>query len=190
MRSLWLAVPAALVLAGIIHIAAVLGMPYLAPRSAWERLSALSKANEMLVLPAATPGQQTLPLMAPDVRYAVCRFDIGEGAVRLRTPVPQDYWIIALYTPDGRNFYTISGAELKREEIEIVISTESEAVFEIGASILDDLDDLLVVAAPQTRGIAMIRAPLPGPSHAARTEQALKQSSCSRKMSSLSSPSG
>lgn len=188
MRLLWLALPAALVLGGIIHVAAVLAMPYLAPRGAWDRLSALTEANEMQVLPAATPEHQTLPLMAPGVRYAVCRFDISEGAVRLRTPVPEDFWIIALYTPDGRNFYTISGGELKREEIEIVISTESEAVFEIGASILDNLDDLLVVAAPQTRGIAMIRAPLPGPSHAARTEQALEESSCSRKLSGLEQP--
>lgn len=189
MRSLWIAVPAAILLAGIIHVAAVLGMPRLAPSNAWERLSALSETNEILVLPAATPKHQSLPLMAPDVRYAVCRFDITEGPVRLSTPILEDFWIIAFYTADGQNFYTISGAELKRERIEFVISTQQEAIFEVGASILDDIDDLVVVASPERMGIAVIRAPLAGPGHAARTDEAMRKIGCSRKLAGIEKPS-
>lgn len=188
MRSFWLAVPAAFVLAGLIHVAAVLAMPYLAPRTAWERLSALADSNEMLILPAATPEHQTLPLMAPDVRYAVCRFDISGGPVRLSTQIADDVWMIAFYTPGGQNFYTISGGELKRDKIEIVISSESEAIFEVGASILDEIDDLVVVASPERQGIAVIRAPVPSSDYAARVEQALTRSSCSRKLSGIEKP--
>lgn len=188
MRSPWLFFPAAFLLAGVIHVVAVLGMPHLAPRSAWERLSALADSNEMLILPAAGPEHQSLPLMAPDVRYAVCRFDISEGPVRVSTPILEDFWIVAFYTPDGQNFYTISGGELKRDKIEFVISTKKEAIFEVGASILDDIDDLIVVAAPQRQGIMVIRAPLSGPGYAARTEQALDRSTCSRKLTGIDSP--
>jgi uncharacterized membrane protein len=144
--------------------------------------------NEMLVLPAAAPEHQGMPMMAPDVRYAVCRYDISAGPVRLSTQILDAYWIIAFYTTDGKNFYTISGGELKRDKIEFVISTQSEAIFEVGASILDDIDDLVVVAAPAHEGIVVIRAPLPGPSYAARTDNALKRSTCSRKLTGIDRP--
>ncbi len=189
MKKLWIAIPATLLLAALIHVAAVLNLPYLAPLSAWNRLSALTEPNRMLILPAAGPAHQTIPLMAPDVRYAVCRFNISEGPVRLSTQILDNSWIIAFYTPKGHNFYTISGSELKRNKIEFVISTKSEAIFEVGASILDDIEDLVVVASPVREGIAMIRAPLAGPSYAARTEDALRRSGCSRKLSDLDRPS-
>ncbi len=189
MKSPWLTSAGALLLAGLIHVLAVLGMPYVAPRSAWERLSALSNTNEMLILPAAVPEHQGLPLMAPDVRYAVCRYDISAGPVRLSTQLLDDFWMIAFYTPEGQNFYTISGGELKRDKIEFVISTQSEAIFEVGASILDDIDDLVVVAAPSHEGIVVIRAPLSGPSYDARTDEALQHSSCSRKLTGIDRPS-
>lgn len=179
-----------LLLAGVIHLVAVLGLPYLAPSSAWERLSGLSETNKMLVLPVAGPEHQSLPMMAPDIRYAICRFDISEGPVRLSTQILDDFWVIAFYTPSGYNFYTISGGELKRDKIEIVISTKKEAIFEIGANILDDIDDLIVVASPEHTGIAMVRAPLAGPNYAQRTEAALDRANCSRKLSGLEKPAG
>jgi len=185
MKWLWLTIPATLVLASIIHLLAVLALPSLAPRSAWQRLSALGEPNEMVILPAASPSHQSLPLMAPDVRYAICRYDISDGPVRLTTQILDDFWIIAFYTPAGQNFYTISGGELKRDKIEIIISTKREAIFEVGANILDDVDDVVVVATPERQGVAMIRAPLAGPSYAGRIENALKQGSCSRKFTGL-----
>lgn len=188
MKSPWLTSAAVLLLAGLIHVVTVLGMPYLAPRNAWKRLTGLSELNEMLVLPPGRPEHQGLPMMAPDVRYAVCRYDISAGPVRVSTQLLDDLWLIAFYTKDGRNFYTISGEELKREKIEFVISTQSEAIFEVGASILDDIDDLVVVAAPEREGIVVIRAPLPGPSYEARTDDALKRSSCSRKLTGIDKP--
>lgn len=188
MKLSWLTLPTAIILACIIHVAAVLGLPLLAPKTAWDRLSALGEPNEMVILPAAAPEHQSLPMMAPDVRYAVCRFDISEGPVRLSTQILDDFWVIAFYTPGGQNFYTVSGGELKRNKIEIIISTKKEAIFEIGANILDDIDDLVVVASPEREGIAMIRAPLSGPSYALRTELALKRGSCSRKLTGLERP--
>src|SRR5665648_624306 len=84
-----------IVLAGLIHLVAVLTLPLLAPRDAQARLAALGPANTMIQLPAAAPGRQVMPLMAPDVRYAVCRYDLSKGPVRLRAR------ICLLYTSDA-----------------------------------------------------------------------------------------
>jgi uncharacterized membrane protein len=169
-------------LAAFIHIVAVLSLPYLAPKNAWTRVSALTDANRMVVLPAASPSHQSLPLMAPDVRYGVCRFNLDNGPVRLSTQILDDLWSIAFYTPSGENFYAITGRELKRSQIEIIISTQNEIGVKAGASLLDEIEDLVVVDSPVREGIAVIRAPLLGPSYATQTETALRRGSCSKNL--------
>lgn len=182
MRTTVVSALGVLLLAAFIHIVAVLSLPYLAPKNAWARVSALSEPNRMFVLPAASPSHQSLPLMAPDVRYAICRFNLTDGAVRLSTQILDGLWSITFYTPSAVNFYAITGQELKRNRIEIIISTENELGVKAGASLLDEIEDLVVVDSPVREGIAVIRAPLLGPSYAAQTEAALRRSACSRNL--------
>jgi uncharacterized membrane protein len=167
-----------LVLAGLIHIVAVLTLPILAPKNAHARLAALGPTNTMIELPPATPGRQVMPMMAPDVRYAFCRFDLANGPVRLNAKVADELWLIALYTPEGENFYSVAGADMKRAQIDLVISTADQAVEEASVDAPESFDDVIVVNSPVTEGIALIRTPLAGPSRAARAERALRATSC------------
>jgi uncharacterized membrane protein len=167
-----------LVLAGLIHIIAVLTLPMLAPKNAHARLAALGPANTMIELPAPAPGRQVMPMMAPDVRYAFCRFDLANGPVRLKAAVPDDLWLIALYTPEGDNFYSVAGADMKRAEIDLVITGADQTVEEASADAPESSDEVVVVNSPVTEGVALIRAPLVGRSRSAHAEQALKTTSC------------
>jgi uncharacterized membrane protein len=167
-----------LVLAGLIHVAAVLALPLLAPKNAWARLVPLGPANAMVLLPAPSPGNQVMPMMAPDVRYAICRFDLKPGPVRVRAGVPNDLWSIALYTPESDNFYTVLGADMRRAQIDIIIAKEDQDVAEAGVDAPEGAEDVMVVKSPVEQGIALIRAPLSGQSRAARVEAALRESSC------------
>lgn len=182
MRTLVVSMIGVILLAAFIHIVAVLTLPYLAPKSAWARVSALSEPNRMVVLPAASPSHQSLPLMAPDVRYGLCRFNLENGPVRLSTQILDNLWSIALYTPSGENFYAITGRELKRSRIEIIISTQNEVGVKAGASLLDEIEDLILVDSPVREGIAVIRAPLLGPSYVEQTVAALNRGACSRNL--------
>ena len=167
-----------LVLAGLIHIAAVLALPSLAPKNAWARLVPLGPTNTMIQIPALVPGKEIVPMMAPDVRYAFCRFDLARGPVRLKGAVPNDLWMIAFYTSEGENFYTVSGGDMKSALLDLVIAKTDQPVAEAGVDAPEESDEVFVVKSPVGQGIAMIRAPLSGPSRAARTEEALKATSC------------
>ena len=167
-----------LVLAGLIHVVAVLMLPSLAPRNAQARLAELGPANTMIELPAASPGRQVMPMMAPDVRYAFCRFDLADGPVRLKAAVPDELWLIALYTPEGENFYSVVGADMKRAEIDLIILAADQTVEEAGVDAPEWSDEVIVVNAPIVEGIALIRAPLAGPSRASQAERALRATSC------------
>jgi uncharacterized membrane protein len=168
-----------LVLAGLIHIMAVLSLPMLAPRNAHARLAELGPANTMVELPPATPGRQVMPMMAPDVRYAFCRFDLANGPVRVKATIADELWLIALYTPEGENFYSVVGADMKRPEIDLVIAGADQTVEEAGVDAPETSDNVIVVNSPVTEGIALIRAPLAGPSRANQVERALRSTACS-----------
>lgn len=167
-----------LVLAGLIHIVAVLALPALAPKNAWARLVPLGAPNTMILLPAASPGNQVMPMMGPDIRYAICRFDLKAGPVRLRAGVPNDLWLIALYTPAGDNFFTVQGADVRRAQIDLIIAKEEQEVVEGGVDAPEEAEEVVVVKSPVEEGIAMIRAPLSGESRAAGVEAALRASFC------------
>jgi uncharacterized membrane protein len=166
------------VLAGLIHVIAVLTLPMLAPRDAQARLAALGPANTMIELPEPSPGRQVMPMMAPDVRYAVCRYDLSNGPVRLKARIADELWLIAFYTPLGENFYTVIGADLKQPEIDLIIAAPDQTVAEVGVDSPEEFDKVVVVSSPVVEGIALIRAPLAGPSRSAEAERALKDTYC------------
>lgn len=168
-----------LLLAGLIHIVAVLTLPYLAPRNANARLAALGPVNTMMELPPSTSGNQILPMTAPDVRYAFCRFDLSDGPVRLHVAIADDLWLIGLYTKDGGNFYALAGADMRQPQVDLIITTGDQTVEEAGVDAPEAAEDaVIVVSSPVEQGIAVVRAPLAGPSGGPRAEQALKSASC------------
>jgi len=74
MRVSWFTIAAAIVAGGVIHIAAVLSVPYLAREDAWGRLARFSSVNQLYLLPPGAPRLVPLPHAAPDMAYAFCRF--------------------------------------------------------------------------------------------------------------------
>ena len=92
--------------------------------------------------------------------------------------IADELWLIALYTPEGENFYSVAGADMKRAEIDLVIAAADQTVEEASVDAPELSDDVIVVSSPVTEGIALIRAPLAGPSRADRAERALKATSC------------
>jgi hypothetical protein len=53
-------------------------------------------------------------------------------------------------------------------------------VAEAGVDAPEDADELFVIKSPSQQGVAIIRAPLSGPSRMARAEDALKATVCSQ----------
>jgi uncharacterized membrane protein len=166
------------VLAGLIHIAAVLTLPMLAPRDAHARLAALGPANKMIQLPLPAPGRQVMPLMAPDVRYAICRYDLSKGPVRLKARIADGNWLIAFYTPLGENYYTVVGGDLKRPDVDLIVAMSDQTVAEVGVDSPEAFDNVVVVNSPVEEGIALVRVPLTGQSRSVEAERALKATYC------------
>ena len=167
-----------LVLAGLIHIVAVLALPALAPKNGFSRLASLGPVNTIIQLPPAAPGQQPMPMMAPDVRYAFCRFDLSGGPVRLNARIADELLLIALYTPEAENFYSVVGADMKRA------GGRSHHLHGRADRRGGRRRRSGIVRQRHRRQFAgqgrhcLLRLPLAGPSRAGYAEQALKATSC------------
>ena len=178
-RRLWPWLVAALFCAGIIHVLAVLGVPYLASRDAWARLSKISLDNRMYVLPVAA-SDTPLPFMAPDIGYAFCRFDLTEKNVLVETGLGDATWSIAVSTRYGENFYFITGAEAKRRSLRLLLVPRSRLAEEASTEISLEGEEQIIVIVPSMEGLVVLRAPIRGPSFAAETVGALQGAKCLR----------
>ncbi len=177
MRTLWPWLVAALFCAGIIHILTVFGVPYVATRDAWARLSELSEENRMYVLPVAA-SETPLPFMAPDIAYAFCRFDLDEKNVLIETGLGDGTWSIAVSTRHGENFYFITGAEAKRRALRLLLVPRVRLAQEASTERSEEGEEQTIVISPDMTGLVVIRAPIRGPSFAADTVGSLQGAKC------------
>jgi len=176
-RTLWPWLVAALFCAGVIHILVVFGVPYVASRDAWARLSSLSDENRMYVLPVAA-SETPLPFMAPDIAYAFCRFDLRDKNVLVETGLGDTTWSVAVSTRHGENFYFISGADAKRRELRLLLVPRQRLAREASTERSEEGKEQNIVIVPGMEGLAVLRAPIRGPSFAADTVAALQNAKC------------
>lgn len=166
-----------------VHICIILFLPFLAQGDAWGRLENMSKVNEMTLLPGSDSKQRSIAFMAPDVRYAACRYDLSNGPLQLRAPLPNDLWSIALYSRHGENYYLISGRDVQSRAVNLLVvvdktidneKPEERNLSGTGNDVLREI----TVSAPSTTGIILIRAPIPNPAFAKEVSSLLKQAFC------------
>ena len=178
-RLSWQTAVTALVSGGIIHITATLIMPRFATASAYHRLAAQLPANRMRVLPAATVDNQPLPFIGPDVRLAVCRYDVSDGPVTVTAQLPDRGWTLGLYTPTGDNFYVIPAQDFRRAEVNFRLAPQTDrflGFINLGRTADTSASEVTV---PQARGLIVLRAPIRGRAYQAEAEAILGRAQCS-----------
>lgn len=142
---------ATIVLALIVHISTVLAIPYLSENDAWRRLKERTKPNQMEIITQLEEGNKLWAFHAPDIKYAICRYDVTRDPVRVDFELMRGVWSIALYDDQGRNFYAADGFDLLRERM---------SLFLLGPDHIKVDDQGLPIAVPSLQGLAVIRAPV------------------------------
>ena len=178
-RLSWYTALLALVVGGLIHIAATMIVPQLAKASAFQQLAQMLPVNRMRILPPIDAATQPLPYVGPDVRLAVCRFDVGDSPVAVKVTLPDSGWMLALYTEAGDNFYILPAQEGRAVDLTLTLTARGERSFSLlsfgGRAAQTSISQIEV---PQTKGFAVVRAPMRGRAFAGEIESTLKRSGC------------
>jgi len=143
----------ALIIAVLVHLAAIVAIPRVLMNVAMERIGAAG-ANAWHMSDRVTAASRTIVRPAPDFAYSVCVFDLSQGPVVITATPWDDYWSLSLYAANSDNFFVIDDREA-HNGAEITLVRQGAAHPE-GAS--------MVTESPSARGIALIRRLAPTPS--------------------------
>ncbi len=174
----WVWFLGALMVAGIIHIIAALSLPMLAPDPVLSKMSRVTSVNTLYIIrPTSTLQDPIIPFLAPDIRYAFCRYNLNDGPLLVRAPLPEAPWSIAISTPHADNFYTVTGAELRRQTIQLLIATSAQFT-EAEKAAAESSEEIVVVKAPTRQGVVLVRAPLTSLAYRDSTDRLLQTARC------------
>jgi len=166
-----------LLLGGIVHLATVLVLPRTATQDAYARLAPIAPVNTLVPLPAPTPERAILPFMDPSFAAAVCRYDLGQGPLKLTAPVSQGYTSVSFYTRFGISYYAINDRAAGRRVIELDLMTADQH-----GQMPDDEEvtaaDRLIVESPTLTGLIILRALAPEPGSMATARGVLAAAQC------------
>ncbi len=170
-----------LFLAGIIHVVAVLVLPIFATGDAWNRLARYGSFNHLNILPAATPFGEAIADMDPNLEYAVCRFDLAEGPLRVAVDIPQGYWSVGIYDRYAGNYYTLNNRSAGTKTLTLWVADQQQILAMLPEGLDDvgnDAADLLPVKSPDRYGLVILRVLVHEESFRANAIAALENSSC------------
>jgi uncharacterized membrane protein len=111
----------------------------------------------MFAVPDPNPFSTILPRMDPAFAHATCRYNLSNGALRVRVPLTPDYTSVSFYTRHGLPYYAINDRAAGRRAIDLQLMTPAQRAAlpmdeEITAA------DRLIVESPSTEGIVLVRA--------------------------------
>lgn len=160
---------ATLILSLVVHISAVLAIPYLSEKDAYKRLIDFTEVNQMRVVDRFEETDKLWAFHPPDMKIAVCRYDVTKAPVQVEFSLLRGYWSVALYDNLGRNFYAADGYDLQRERSSLLL---------LGPDDIKTDEDALPITVPTMSGILVLRAPVDNEVMAPRVLRALSRSKC------------
>lgn len=156
MRNTILFVIGGLMLAGIIHIATVLLVPYFATNDAWAEMRRFGRAGTFHTLPLAEAGAEPLSGLDPRMLHAVCRFTLADGPVRITASLPGDFWSLAIFDRRGRNAYSINDRSADGADLDLAVITPVQMA-QLRQDPPESLETSIVIELPIEEGLALLR---------------------------------
>lgn len=168
-----------LTVAGLVHIGSLLGVPKLATQGPYERLAALKADGRFVTLPDAGDGADLLPFRDPGFVTAACRFDLKDGPVTVRAPLPTTYGAVAVHTRYGLPFYALTDKAATGGAVEVTIL----AADDVPAAEVDDPEEgkpALRIVSPTETGFVLVRLFATGDSARPALRDVAGQATCGR----------
>jgi uncharacterized membrane protein len=175
---------ATLMIACVVHIVTILGLPHVAIRDSYARIASVAPINRLTALPEPMPGAELLPLQDPALARGACRFDLSAGPVRVRADVTGLDGLLTLSFHDrrGGSFYATTDRGALRGSIDILLLTRDQLTALEALDLEDEIPQELRLLAPTREGFVLAGSLAldPGDLDAARKRLALL--SCVREL--------
>jgi len=165
---------------GALHILETLATPYLLPAQAYNSLTAGAAVNTMTLLPPVSPTAQKVPFMSADASYAICPFDTQKGAVAVTASLPAPGWALALYSPEGENFYVAVAQPGRPTSVSLLLVAPDDRFTGLTPQAQGlSAKDAAQLKVPASQGFVLLKAPDQGQAYKRQSQATLQAARCS-----------
>ena len=172
-----LATVCGLVLAGIVHISAVLSVPWLSEQDAFSRLRGTLAADRSEII--AARGKETwLPRPDPAASVAACAYNLNEGPLRVSARTSPMFESLSFHARGGGIFYAVTDRAAVRGALDLVVMTRRQLDEAQTNEDEDEPSRDVRIVAPRLEGLVIVRVVAPLPSQREQAETAAKSVSC------------
>jgi len=150
-----------LVGAALLHIVIIMALPHYAERDAWMQIEALGPTEFFHILPQERDG--LVAYDNPFLRTAICRFDITDHPVRVRSGGENPYWSLAIFNPDSDEIYSMNDRSGTGQTLDVVIASPRQMTL-YRKKLPDELADSVLIEFSGDEGYLVLRTVSPDPS--------------------------
>jgi uncharacterized membrane protein len=145
------------VLAALVHLSAVLAIPFLAEQDAFSRLRATISADRSEIV--AAPGEKGtwLPYPDPNTALATCAYNLDEGPVRVSARTGPLFQSLSLHGRAAGVFFAITDRAAIRGTLDLVVMTRRQLDEALASEDPEDPSRDVRILSPAREGLVVVR---------------------------------
>jgi uncharacterized membrane protein len=165
---LW-SILATLVLAIVVHVIAIMALPYVMMNVQMSINTAKKSVNVVSKAGRASAAVRTAAVRPnADMYMSNFVYDLSKGPVLFTAPVPADhYWSVSYFASNSDNFFVINDKQVKSNPVKVLLIAKGMKY--------TNPDNAVVVTSPSIKGIGVIRQAIPGPDRLKEAEDLQNQ---------------
>ena len=167
-----------LVLAALVHIGIVFGVPWLGERDAFSRLRATVSAERTEIVAAPGGAGTWLPRPDPSVALAACAYDLRDAPVRISTRTGSLFESISFHSRAGGVFFAVTDRAAVRGALDLVVMTRQQLDEALAREDDEGPSRDVRIVSPTREGLVIVRVLAPQRSLRGDAEEAAKSVSC------------
>lgn len=167
-----------LVIAGMVHLSAVLAMPWLSEQDAFSRLAGTLAADRAQIVAAPATGETWLPQPDPNLAISACAYNLADGPVRIASRTGSLFESVSFHGRGGGVYYAITDRAAVRGVLELLVMNRAQHDEALAREDEDDPSRDLRVVSPGQQGLVIVRVLAATASQRAEAEEAARGVSC------------
>lgn len=168
-----------IVLAGLVHIGSLLGVPRFATQGPFERLAGLGPEGVFTTLADEGDAANLLPFRDPSFVVAACRYDLASGPIAVEAALPSTYGAVSIHNRTGQPFYALTDRAATNGRVSLTILAQDD----VAAAEQEDPGEgvaRLKIVSPTETGFILVRLFVPGESARPSLREIASGASCAK----------
>lgn len=163
-----------LCLGGIIHIVAVLGVPFVTDKTPWNGIAELGKTGTFHLV---TRDDTPIGGLDPAMVHAACAFDLSGESSGFELDIQASLWTVSVFDSLGRSVFALAGRE-PRFGLALVTAEETETEEAEASDDQPEEDTNFAAKVPDDKGFIVLRVFSPYESERVKVVKNLQGARC------------